>query len=62
MDDGGVGMEGGEGVACGEEEEAEGKVGIVADSEEDLGCLWWSEPVREQGEEGGPPGFGAVMG
>lgn len=51
MDNGGVGVKGGGGVARGEEEEAEGKMGIVADLEGNLGNLGWGEAVREEREE-----------
>ncbi|XVF68191.1 hypothetical protein PTKIN_Ptkin10aG0184700 [Pterospermum kingtungense] len=51
-----------EGFLIGEEEEAEGKVGIVLQLEGNLGKLRWGETGGEQSEDGGPPGFGAVVG
>lgn len=46
----------------GEEEEAEGKVRVVFELEGNLGELKGVETGREQSEDGGPPGFGALVG
>lgn len=63
MDEGRVGEEGvgGKGVPEGEVEEAEGEVGVVADSEGDLGNLPRSEAVGVEGADFIPAGFGAVV-
>lgn len=51
-----------EGLVLGEEEEAEGKVGIVFELEGNLGELERGETGWEEGEDGGPARLGAIMG
>lgn len=63
MDYGGVRVNRGERMmAGGEEEEVEGKMGIIANFEENLGNLRRGETMREEREKSRPTRFRAVVG
>lgn len=64
MDDGGERLQvvASQGVFGAESEEGAGEIGVVADSEKDVGDLERSQALRAVIEDGCPAGFGAVVG